>query len=287
VYISKFDFNKSKWSSFILEIPKNLINYNIQTILTCAGKLYAIVSCYDIQKHGQVGQQWITCLMELKEDVSKFGIKQCLFQGNESTNVLACTVQDKKICILANSIGMNPNARRKSTKFVVFDTATNTIFDQIEGAQWGTLMIPVGDEIVVTEMGNSSCTKYSFAMRKWRHTKEQFLPFPKHSPENTEYSSVSDGNNFYLFVKHTQSLESPTETWCYNFSEKKWKNLQALPQPLRQSATCLVQLPSNLSKCHIDCPHCRFSCIEKATYDIHDLTEMLEIKKVIGSLQLP
>lgn len=272
VYIYKFDLKESKWSSFLFELPENHISGNLHTILACAGKLYAIVSCHVIQKCGQIVQQWSTFLMEVKEDVSKCDIKQYLFQRNENTNVMACTMQDRKICILANKVGVNPKRRGKSIKFFVYDTVTNRKYDHTKGAFWDTLMIPVGDEVVVTRMGKFSCMKYSFTTRKWRHIKEQFLPFPTHPFESTEYSTISDGNNFYVFGgKGFKSLESSSATMCYNFIEKEWKTLQELPQPLRQSATCLVQLPSKLSKCHIKCPHCIFSpSRSRATYDIHD-----------------
>jgi hypothetical protein len=288
VYLFKFDFQKSKWSSFMLELPENHTHGNIHTILACAGKLYAIMSChmYFIQISGEVFQQWSTFLMEVKEDVSKFDIKYYLFQRNERTDVEACTMQDSKICILANRVGENPESVELSTKFLVFDTATNKKYDHSKGAHWDTLMIPVGDEIVVTSMGQSSCTRFSLATRKWTHTEEQFLPFPTQSFESTEYTSTSDDNNFYLFGRSNQSLESPSETWCYNFGEKKWKELPALPQPLRQSATCLVQLPSHLSKCHIKCPHCRFSR-RRVSYDIHDLSEILDKKKTWGKIIPP
>jgi hypothetical protein len=269
-YIFKFDFNESKWSSFKLELPGNLTSGNIQTILTCAGKLYAVVLFYG----------WSTFVVEIKEDISTFDIKQYLFQQNESTNVLACTMQNEKICILANKVGINPHAREHSIKFLVFDTSTNTIDDQSEGAGWGTLMIPVGDEIIVTEMGKSSCSRYSFDTREWRHTEEQFLPFPLTSFERTGCSSISDDSNFYLFSRHTQSLKPSSKTLCYNFNEKKWGNLPALSKPLQQSATCLVQLPRNFSKCHINCPHCPFS--KRATYDTHDLRDILVKKSNLG-----
>jgi hypothetical protein len=240
----------------MLELPEYLVDGNFHTILACAGKLYAIVSCTDL-----VTEQWNTYVMEVKEEDSKFDIMQHLFQRNVRTSIKACTVQDSRICILAKKVGENPNAKGRSTTFFVFDTATNTTYDHSEGANWGTLMIPMEDEIVVTEMGHSSCSRYSFDTCKWKHTKEQFLPFPLPSFERRKYSSISDGDNFYFFGTRYECLDFPPIIWSYmyNFTEKKWQNMPGLPQPQQESAFCRVKLPIHLSKCHLDCPHCRHS----------------------------
>lgn len=270
VFIYKFYLEETKWTSFVLELPENYISGTLHTILACAGKLYAVISCHIIQKGGQT-VQWSTFLMEVKEDGSKCEIKHLLFQRHEHTHVMACVMQDRKICILANKVGVNPRRKGKTTKFIVYDTSVNRKYDQSKGAHWDALMFPVGDEIVVTKMGKFSYTKYSMALRKWRHFKEQFLPFPTQPYESVDYSSISDGSNFYIFGgKGFKNLESTAETICYNFAEKKWKTLEELPQPLRQSATCLIQLPSHLSKCHIKCPHCIFfPSRSRATYEVH------------------
>ncbi|XP_061173027.1 kelch-like protein 3 [Saccostrea echinata] len=271
VSVYKFDLKEIKWTSFLLEVPENYGNNTLHTILACAGKLYAIISSHVIQFGPQLVHQWSTFVMEVKEDDSKCEVKQTLFQRNENSHLVACVMQDRKICVLANKVGANPKRRGKSAKFYVYDTTVNRKYDQSKGAYWDNLMIPVGDEIVVTRMGKCSYTKYSMTTRKWKHIKEEFLPFPANPFESVEYSTISDGSNFYVIGgKGFKNPETISTTFCFNFAEKKWKNLQELPQPLRQSATCLIQLPSNLTKCHFNCPHCKFSpCRSRATYDIH------------------
>lgn len=270
VFIYKFDLEETKWTSFLLELPENHISGSLHTIVACSGKLFAVISCHIIQKGGQ-NVQWSTFLMEVKEDGTKSEIKNHLFQRNENTSVVACVMQDRKICILATKVGAIPRRKGKSTKFFVYDAALNRKYEYSRGVNWDNLMFAAGDEIVVTRMGKFSCMKYSMTTRKWRHVKEQFLPFPTQPFESTDFSSISDGSNFYVFGgKGVKSMESVAEAMCYNYAEKKWKKLQELPQPLRQGATCCIQLPSNLAKCHIKCPHCIFfPSRSRAKYDVH------------------
>jgi hypothetical protein len=280
--ILKFDLNESKWSTFAVELPENYSRGNLYTILACSGKLYAIVNFREKDDnefqfwsngefYGSVSVnpdvRWETFVVEIKEEVGQFDIKQYLFDDDcFNTKVKACTIQDKKICILSNQIIKNTERKVESTNFFVFDTETNKADNHTEGAQWDTDLVPVGDEVVVTRMGKSSCMRYSLATQTWKHTKEHLLPNPF---AGTEESSLSDGKRFYWFGKDVKFLESSCETWCYNFTKKKWKNLQELPQPLLQSATCLAQVPNKLSKCHIKCPHCKFYPPESRTsYDI-------------------
>jgi hypothetical protein len=130
----------------------------------------------------------------------------------------------------------------------------------------------VEDEIVVTTMGIRLCKRYSFATGNWRHSEEHYLPLPIQPYHITDYTSISDGSNFYFFGERNDVMSS--ENWCYNFSEKKWKNLQALSLPLRESAICLAQLPSKFSKRHNKSPHHNFY-LTAGFCSIHDLKERI------------
>jgi hypothetical protein len=264
VYIYKFDLNESKWSRFILALPEDHICGNIHTILACAEKLFVIMSCHSGAQCGL----WNTFVMEVNEDFPKCDMKQYLVEGNENIDVLACKMQDRYICVLSSQVSANLEMKDNSTKFVVFDTVTNRTYDQSKGAHWDTLMIPFGDELVVTSLGKSSCKIYSFATQQWRHTEEQFLPLPVNPFESTETNSISDGNSFYLLGGNDTNIsESPCQMLCYNFTEKNWKELKAPPQPVQESMNSLVLLPSHLSNCHIECPHCIFSLSKLVLYD--------------------
>jgi hypothetical protein len=103
--VYKFDLNESKWSNFKLELPENLICVRVYTMLVCAGKLYAVISC-NTQHGGIEHVVRNTYIMEGKEDVSKFDIKGFLFQLDFNTNMTVCTMQDRDTCILANRVGV-------------------------------------------------------------------------------------------------------------------------------------------------------------------------------------
>jgi hypothetical protein len=256
MHFYKFDLNESEWTTLVLKLPENHIYGKIHTIRVCAGKLYVILSCCEHPTDGQADQDWKTFVMEVKAG-TKCNTMQCLFQGNDIANLMACTMQDRDICILANRIVESPDTVENSTHFFVYDTDTNTSYEQSNGAHWDDLMIPVGDEIVVTGIGKLSCTKYSFTTREWRNTEEQVLPFPMEPLENIGYSSVSDGNKLDLIYDVvTTSLDSPSPYLCYDFREKKWKILKSTPRLQQQRSACHVQLLTNFTKCHSDCPHC-------------------------------
>jgi hypothetical protein len=134
-------------------------------------------------------------------------------------------------------------------------------------------MIPVGNEIITTSIGKHSCTRYSFDTGEWIHNEEQFLSFPTQLFDDTEYRSSSDGNNFYLFGKGIDGLDSSYENWCYNFAEKKWKKLESYIKEQR-SATCLIQIPRDIPLCHVQCPHCKIRSLKTpSTNDIRDEKE--------------
>jgi hypothetical protein len=222
-------------------LPTGFSCLNIHSVLACAEKVYVIVSC-------QVAQKCRTVMLEQAKN--RNNKRRYLFDGNVS-DVLACAMEDKKICILYRRVGENQETMGNSASFFVYDIATGRRYDHSKCARWDTLMLPVGDEIIVTSIGKHSCTRYSSATGEWIHKEEQFLSFPTQPFDNTEYMSSSDGNNFYLFRKGSSS-----ENWCYNFIEKKWKKLESYIEG-RRSAACLMQIPCDLPLCHILCPHCK------------------------------
>jgi hypothetical protein len=255
VVIFQLDLKDGKGTLLKFDYPNDYYLHNIHSILTCAGIMYFIVSCYFVQLDGQFAQKWSTLLVEATAE-GRFEIKQCLFEGNRITDVKACVMQDNKICILRKTFGKNQESKGNSASFFVFDIASNRIYDHSKGARWDTLMLPVGDEIIVTSIGEHSCTRYSFATGEWIHNEEQFLSFPTQPFYSTDYRLSSDGNNIYLFGEGIHGVDSSYRNWCYSFTKKRWRKLGWFTRRQR-GAFCLIQVPRDIPLCHLQCPHCQ------------------------------
>ncbi|XP_071162215.1 kelch-like protein 21 isoform X2 [Mytilus edulis] len=257
-YIYKFRISDKSWTSFKINVPEAYLNASLQKIVACNNKLYAVIS----------SQQ--AALLEVKEDGNESEIKCQLFHSNPSTQVNVHVTNNSHICVLAWKHGIKVKKSRHYAKFIVYDVRSQRRFDHSKGSIFETHMFSIGNDITVCRMGKFHARKFNLNDRRWKPIADQVLPFPPEDPARTDFASISDGNNFFLFGGKDQSTKKPLETaYKYTYRTKSWTKLEDMPQALMQSAICIAKFPVTDVRCHIKCPHCLYhSRRSQALYNV-------------------
>lgn len=94
------------------------------------------------------------------------------------------------------------------------------------------------------------------------------IPNPLEEASRSDFIYTTYRNE--LFVFGGKSGKTLLNSACkYDLGQKKWENLPDAPKAITNSGVVVGKIPSQLVRCHIDCPHCKYvSARSQATYQI-------------------
>lgn len=267
----KYEICDKTWTSFRLKLPEHLSNIIVHNIVSCNSRLYAVLSAHmKSQVNNMPVEEWNTLLLEVREDDTESVVKCVFFARNTNTQITSLGVNNRHVCVMGWKHGIHMKKSRQFARFFLYDAVNQKKQEQSKGAYWDAVLIPMHKDLVACRMGKYAAKKYSFAEKRWKNIKELVLPLFPEQPSRLDYSSLSDGQNYYVFGGKDNISKKPLDSsFKYNFSTKEWTKLENMPQCLMQSAICQVKMPADHVRCHISCPHCVYHTRKsQAVYDV-------------------
>ncbi|KAL3873365.1 hypothetical protein ACJMK2_036495 [Sinanodonta woodiana] len=268
-YLYKFHLLEKKWSSIRVLVPEACSNLSINHVLSCNGKVYIVMSAYYTKSQSHI--EWQCVLLEVDEEGNESLVRCMIFQRSMKTQVHACMALNRYICIIGWKTGIIANGRsRNHSRFVYYDTVSMRRFEFSKGAGFEPLMFTMDNDLILTKPGCYRSKRFSFHHRRWFSHKELVVPLFPEEPSRIDYMYTIYNGQLFVFGGKSPTTKKPIDSALkYNFEEKQWSKLETMPQALMNSGTCIVRIPNDHVRCHINCPHCTFhSRRSQATYQI-------------------
>ena len=275
ILLFKYNVLEKSWTSVKITSEVLCEDLTVHSLDFCNGRLYMVASgrfADDCATHS-AHIEWQTCVLQVCEDMTRCDMKCKLFSRSMKTVINVCTVDDTYLCIMGwkcAAKGTGKTRNNKLARFLYLDARTGKKIDQSKGAFYEPLMFPMKGELYFARPGCYRVRKYNFSVRKWVTLKELFLSHPKEEPSRTDYIYTSYKDRFFVFGGKSPATKKQIDNSCqFSFTDKTWSNITALPQSLTNSGVVVASIPEEHTRCHIDCPHCRFNTVRsQASYHI-------------------
>ena len=271
--IQKYDLLEKSWSTIHLCLPEPLTGTHIHKLMIIGNSQFIVASGYTGYSDARKEPEHRISLISVKNDMTQCYAFYGLCTRNMETEIKVCEAADRYICILCYRTGNSSSKRNRSTRFFLHDTQTGNHKEFSRGAAYDEVMFSMKNEVFVTKPGSPRYKKFDVTTKRWTNVKEILIPKPSHDLCRTEAAMGSYNNQLYLFGGKVDKKLVNSVT-VYDFMAKSWKDIENIPKVLSHGSVLPARVPGSATRCHINCPHCKFVSIRSQTsYMMVDLPE--------------
>jgi hypothetical protein len=253
-----------------MTLPKPFRDITIQNILMVNNRMYIIASGRSVGAKSGTLPQWMVYLFRVSADMLNCDVVIPLCSRNVKTEVTTCIVEDRYVAVLCSKCGVGGTSRQrtKSVRFFTTDTKTMKQQEHSRGVKHEQFMFAIKNEVFLTKQGCYRYQKFDINTRRWSSGKDILVPHPLDEPSRSDF--IYSTHQSELYVIGGKSGKNLLTSACkYDLENRKWETLQEAPKAITNSGVVVAKIPSNLVRCHIDCPHCKyFGVRSQATYQI-------------------
>lgn len=269
-YMFKYGIMEKSWTTIHMTLPELFHDIMIQQILMVNNTMYIIASGRSVGSKSATIPQWMVYLFRVSADLQKCNVVIPLCARNVKTEISSCVVEDRYVAILCSkcSTGGSSRQRTKNVRFFIMDIKTMKQQEHSRGVKHEPFMFAVKNEVFLTKQGCYRYHKFDIGTRRWSAGKDMMIPNPLEEVSRSDYIYTTYRNELFVFGGRSGKtlLNSASK---YDICQRKWESLQDAPKAITNSGVVVGKIPSQLVRCHIDCPHCKYVSVRsQATYQI-------------------
>lgn len=269
-YMFKYSVTEKSWTTIHMTLPEPFRDITIQQILMVNNRMYIVASGRSVGTKSATIPQWMVYLFRVSTDMQNCNVVIPLCARNAKTDVSTCVVEDRYVAVLCSKCGAGGTSRQRTrnVRFFIMDTKTMKQQEHSRGVRHEPYMFAIKNEVFLTKQGCCRYQKFDISTKRWSSGKDILIPHPLEEPGRSDFIYTTYHNELYVFGgKSGKNLLSSA---CkYNLDLRKWETLEEAPKAITNSGVVMAKIPSQLVRCHIDCPHCKYMSVRsQATYQI-------------------